>query len=32
MNDLEITFCICSYITFGILTDIVTIAPFIKKI
>lgn len=31
MNELEITFCICSYIIFGILTDIVTIAPFIKE-
>lgn len=31
MNYLEITFCICSYITFGVLTDIVTVAPFIKE-
>lgn len=31
MNYLEITFCICSYITFGILIDILIAAPFIKE-
>ena len=32
MKYLEIiTFCICSYITFGVLTDIVVVAPFIKE-
>jgi hypothetical protein len=31
MNDLEIFFCIFAYITFGVLTDLVTVAPFIKE-
>ena len=31
MNYLEITFCICWYITFGVLTDIAVVAPFIKE-
>lgn len=31
MSYLEITFCICSYITFGILTDMLIAAPFIKE-
>lgn len=30
MNYLEITFCICVYITVGILTNIAIIAPLIK--
>ena len=31
MNALEITFCICSYIIFGIATDIAVVVPFIKE-
>lgn len=31
MNYLEITFCICTYLTFGVLTDIAVVAPFIKE-
>lgn len=31
MNLELITFCICWYITFGILTDIAVVAPFIKE-
>jgi len=31
MDYLKITFCICTYITFGVLTDIVVVAPFIKE-
>lgn len=31
MNYLEITFCICSYITLGILMNIAVVAPFIKE-
>lgn len=31
MNALEITFCIFTYLVFGILTDIAVVAPFIKE-
>lgn len=31
MNLELITFCICWYITFGVLTDIAVVAPFIKE-
>jgi len=31
MDYLKITFCICTYITFGVLTDMLIAAPFIKE-
>lgn len=31
MNYLEITFCICWYIIFGLLTDMIVVAPYIKE-
>lgn len=31
MNDLEITFCIFTYLVFGVLTDVSIVAPYIKE-
>lgn len=31
MNALEITFCIFTYLVFGVLTDVSIVAPFIKE-
>lgn len=31
MNDLELTFCILAYLLFGLITDMVSLAPLIKE-